>query len=62
MEFPAEFNDISECPPFLLSVWDYDEHDPNDYLGSTVLNVTPDCIHGESRPTTPSWHSLKYGI
>ena len=61
MEFPAEFDEIEDCPPFLVSVWDYDGPvDPSDYLGGCVLQVGQESF-GQKRPTPPAWRPLKYG-
>lgn len=60
MEFPAEFDDFKDCPPFVLNIWDYDVIGENDYLGGTVLTIDENCL-GQNKPVTPTWRSLKYG-
>lgn len=60
MEFMAEFDEFEECPPFLLTVWDYDEGSADDYLGSCVLRID-ESMTGKDKPCEPKWHYLKYG-
>ncbi len=60
MEFQAEFDSFEDCPPFLLTVWDYDEYDANDYLGSVGLKIDESMLE-KVTPVTPQWHNLKFG-
>ena len=60
MEFQAEFDNFEDCPPFLLTIWDYDEFDANDYLGSVGMRINESMLD-KAGPVPPKWYNLKYG-
>lgn len=39
VEFPIDFEKITDMPPIILNLWDHNEYMPDVYLGRAVIDV-----------------------
>mmetsp|Transcript_26555 Transcript_26555/g.23533 ORF Transcript_26555/g.23533 Transcript_26555/m.23533 type:complete len:547 (-) Transcript_26555:46-1686(-) len=60
IEFDALFDDPEDCPPFIITVWDWDEGSKAEFLGYAVC-LLEDKFCNTTEPVLPTWIPVQYG-
>jgi hypothetical protein len=60
LEFIANFDDLDDAPPLILTMWDYDGANDHDFIGSSILPIEPTHLNPQEVPK-PSWVEIRCG-